>query len=157
LFFDIVENMSGFPFSGPIAAQNNPAIEPQWFQPSLFPITAISYGSATTVTTGTSFGISNNYVVGQLVRLVIPFPYGARQLNERQAYVVSIPGSNQVVLDINTTIGFDPFIPSPSYSTTVATITAIGDINTGPLNSSINDTGTTIPGTFTNISPSAGG
>ena len=146
------------PFNtGPLAPQRNPEIEPQWFQPSLFPITAISYGTTTTVTMGTAFGVSNNYVVGQLVRLVIPFFYGANQLNGQQAYVISIPSSTQVTLNIDTSIGYDPFIPSPSFSTSRATIEAIGDINSGPINTGRTDNGTTIQGAFINISPAAGG
>ena len=69
-------NMSGYPFSGPIAPENNPVIEPEYFQPSVFPITAITQGTSTTVTTGTAFGVTNNYVIGQLVRFNIPFFYG---------------------------------------------------------------------------------
>lgn len=146
------------PLLGPIAPERNPIIEPEWFQPSLFPITGITSGTSTTVTTGTAFGISNNYVVGQLVRFNIPKTYGAQQLNGQQAYVISIPGANQVTVNIDTSRNFDPFIPSPSYGPTPPQIAAIGDVNTGGINATGRaDNATTIPGTFINISPSIGG
>ncbi len=150
--------MSFPPLLGPEAPERNPLIEPEWFQPSRFPITDISYGVNTTVTTGTAFGVSNNYVIGQLVRFLIPFFFGARQLNEQQGYVISIPGPNQVIVNIDTSSNYDPFIPNPTYSTTPASIVAIGDINTGSINASGRvHLGTSIPGRFENISPSAGG
>ena len=150
--------MSFPPLLGPQAPQRNPLIEPEWFQPSRFPITAISYGVTTIVTTGTAFGVSNNYVVGQLIRFDIPSFYGATQLNKQDGYVISIPGANQIEVDINTSINYDPFIPTPPYSTTPPSVIAIGDINSGAINASgrINN-GTSPLGTFINISPSAGG
>jgi hypothetical protein len=146
--------MSFFPHTGPQAPENNPPIEPQYFQPSLFPITAISYGVTTTITTGVAFGVANNYVIGQLVRLNIPKTYGAQQLNGQQGYVVSFPGANQVGVNINTSLGYDPFIANPVYGPTLPHIAAIGDVNSGPINAMgrINN-GTTIQGSFINISP----
>lgn len=152
-----MEFMSFPPLLGPTAPENNPVIEPEWFQPSLFPILAISSGIITTITTGTSFGISNNYVIGQLVRFNIPKAYGAQQLNGRQGYVIGIPASNQVVVNIDTSLNFDAFIPSPVYGPTSPQIVAIGDVNTGVMNYGRSNNGTTIPGAFINISPSAGG
>jgi hypothetical protein len=140
--------------NGPIAPENNPPIEPQNFQPSVFPITAISYGINTTVTTGTAFGVSNNYVIGQLVRFHIPTMYGAQQLDGQSAYVIGIPGSNRVTVGINTSSGYNSFIPSPSYGPTPPQISAIGDTNSGPINASGRvNLGTTIQGSFINISP----
>lgn len=150
--------------NGPQAPENNPPIEPQWFQPSVFPITAIAFGTSTTVTTGKAFGVSNNYVIGQLVRFHIPLTYGAQQLNGQFGYVTSIPGANQVVVAINTTKGYNAFVPSPSYGPTPPQITAIGDINSGPINGTpipINSAPTNqtieqqtfINGSFINISP----
>jgi hypothetical protein len=144
--------------SGPIAPYSNLPIEPQWYQPSQFNITALSYGSTTTVTmaNGTN-GVSPNYVVGQQIRLTIPSKYGARQLNEKTGYVISVPTSSSVVVSINSS-KTDPFIPSPTFlpmqSRTPAQIMAIGDINSGPINAQgrINN-GTYIPGSFIDISP----
>lgn len=150
--------MSQSVFPGPIAPQNNPPIEPQWFQPSRFPITNISLGPTTTVTMGTAFGVGNNYVVGQLVRLLVPPAYGSSQLDEEQAYVISIPSPNQVTLQLNTSMGVNAFIPNPPFSINTPSISAIGDVNAGAINSQgRSNNGLTIPGAFENISPAAGG
>jgi hypothetical protein len=138
-----------YPYVGPYAPYNNVPIEPQYFQPSRFVISAITLGKTTTVTTS----VNHNYVVGQEVRLLIPSYYGSFQLNEQTGLVTSIPAVNQVVLNINS-IGSNAFIPSPSYGPTPPQIIAIGEINSGQINSSgrVNNI-TYIPGSFINISP----
>lgn len=141
------------PIRGPIPPYSNPPIEPQFFQPSVFDISAISLGQTTTVTTS----VNNNYAIGQLVRLIIPFKFGSRSLNEQTGYVFSIPASNQVVVGINST-GADPFIASPTFvgteSQTPAQIVAVGDINSGVTNASgRSSVSNIIPGSFINISP----
>lgn len=138
---------------GPIPPYSNPPIEPQFFQPSVFYISAISLGQTTTITTS----INHNYVLGQLTRLLIPSKYGAQALNEQQGYVIAIPALNQVTLDINS-INSDPFISSPTFlpfqSKTPPQIVAVGDRNSGTINANgRNPTGTFIPGSFINISP----
>ena len=141
--------------SGPIAPQRNPPIEPENFQPSEFEITAITLGPTTTVTTATSpFGVVNNYVIGQLVRFLIPPAYGTIQLNNQTGYVISLPGVNQVTVDINTNINYNAFIASPTYGPTKPQLIPVGDGNSGSINSQgrINN-GTYIPGSFINISP----
>lgn len=143
--------------TGPIAPENNPTIEPQFFRPSRFQISAISTGPTTTVTTLPSFGVDNNYVVGQLIRFVIPKPFGIQQLNEQQAYVINLPSTNQFTVNIDTSKGYDPFNPSPFYSTTPPSVVAIGDINFGFQNQGRSNENPSIPGSFQNISPSAGG
>jgi len=144
--------------SGPIAPYSNLPITPQYYQPSQFEITAITYGATTTVSmaNGTN-NVSPNYVIGQEVRLVIPPKYGARKLNGKRGLVISLPSATQVEIALDS-IGTDPFIASPTFlpnqSQTPAQILAIGDISTGQLNVSgrIN-LGLTIPGAFENISP----
>jgi hypothetical protein len=137
------------PFPGPVPPENNPPINPQYYEPSLFYIGAIGFGLTTTVTTTED----HNYVVGQLTRLLIPFTYGAQQLNGVEGYVIQIPSADQVVLDIVST-AVDPFVSSPSYGPTPPQIAAVGDINSGQIGSNgtvqIN---TFIPGSFINISP----
>lgn len=142
--------MSFPPNEGPIAAYRNLPIEAQFYQPSRFQISAISLGNTTTITTTAD----TNYVMGQLVRVLIPPTYGTRQLNEQQGYVIGIPSTNQVTLDINTSIGYNAFVPSPSYGPTKPQIIAIGDTNSGQINASgrINQT-TYVQGSFINISP----
>jgi hypothetical protein len=132
--------------SYPIPPYSNVPIEPQWYEPSQFFISAITRGWMTTVTTT----VDHNYVVGQQVRLVIPPSFGIRQLNEQSAYVYSIPAANQVVININST-NYDAFKSSPA--TTQPQIMAIGDVNSGPINKSPSTEQTYIPGSFINISP----
>lgn len=136
-------------FTGPSAPYRNFPVEPQNFQPSLFVIADISkdvYALVTTVA-------DQNYVVGQLVRFVIPAAFGMNQINERTAYVISILSQTQFLVDVNTT-QFDPFIPSPPYATTLPQVVAVGDTNTGVISQTGRTvTFTTIPGSFQNISP----
>lgn len=141
------------PFPGPIAPESNPPINPQYFQPSDFYISALTLGATTTVTTS----VDHNYVIGQNVRLLIPSTYGASGLSGQQGLVISIPAADQVVVTINSQ-GISPFVASPLYGPTPPQIIAIGDQNSGEisLNGRTTDssiTGPTIPGTFINISP----
>lgn len=133
--------------TGPIAPYNNPPIEPQFFQPSQFFISAITLGQTTTVTTS----VNNNYVIGQLCRLLIPYAYKSIGLNEQTGYVIEIPAPNQVILKINST-GMDAFVNA--NQPTKAQIVAVGDINTGAINANAPfNYSTLIPGSFENISP----
>lgn len=153
--------MSQSIFPGPIASQNNPPIEPEFFQPSIFEISSIAADmtvpTTTLVTTLPAFGVNNNYVVGQTVRFTIPRPFGIQQLNEQQGLVLTLPATNQFTVGINITRNYDAFIPVPTYSTTTPKVAAIGDINTGAINAGRTHNGTTIPGSFQNISPAVGG
>jgi hypothetical protein len=140
--------MSQSPFPGPIAPENNPPINPQYYQPSQFFISAISEGATTTVTTS----VDHNYVIGQTVRLIVPFTYGAYQLNEQQGQVISIPTADQVELNINSSTA-DPFNSSGSL-TTKPQILAIGDVNSGQITATGRVQNITyINGSFINISP----
>jgi hypothetical protein len=134
------------PIVGPVPPYTNPPIQPLNYQPRRFVISNVTLGSTTTVTTT----LDMDYVIGQLVRLIIPPSYGCRQLNESQGYVISIPFANQVVLDIYST-GGDPYIASSA--TTQAQILGIGDINSGQVNTNgrVNQLNY-IPGSFINIS-----
>lgn len=139
-------------FPGPQPTYTNPPIEPQYFKPRVFQISAISEGPTTTVTTS----VNHNYVIGQEIRLLISQPYGARQLNNKTGFVLSIPAANQVVLSINSTLT-NAFIASPTFpGNSPPQIVAIGDVNTGVINASIIATpAPTIPGSFQNTSPIA--
>lgn len=135
--------------TGPNALERNPAIEPQYFQPSVFIIFDIANGPTTTVT----FTTSHNYVIGQLIRFVIPSFNGIRQINQQIAYVISIPSPTQVIVDLNST-QFDQFNPSPLITTTPPQVVAVGDNNFGLISSTGRSLPTTaIPGSFINISP----
>lgn len=131
--------------SYPVPLYANLPIQSSNYKPSQYFISAITLGFVTTVTTT----VAHNYVVGQLVRLLIPNGFGSRQLNERTAYVTSIPSVTQVTIDMVSN-NSDPFVNA--NLNTKAQIVAVGDINTGNLNSNGPILGLTIPGSFTNIS-----
>lgn len=136
--------------SFPIPPYSNPPIEPQFYQPSRFVISNVTLGATTVVTTI----VDMNYVIGNTVRLSIPPTFGCRQLNETQGYVLSLPASNQVELSINSSVGVDAY--TTSSATTKPQILAIGDINSGQINSNgiVNsNTNVSVPGAFINISP----
>ena len=133
---------------GPIPPYNNPPINPQYYNPSRFVISNVTLGYPTIITTTQNM----NYVIGQLVRLIIPPSFGCYQLNEMTGYVVTIPAANQVGITINSTKNVDPYIASSA--TTVAQIIPVGDINNGTVNTQgrINQA-TAIPGSFIDVSP----
>lgn len=134
--------------SFPIPPYANVPIQPEFYQPRRFVIEDIVLGVTTLVTTTEN----HDYVIGQECRLIIPPTYGCRQLNESTGFVINIPASDQVTLDLNSSQNVDPFIASSA--TTKAQILAMGDINLGQTNSQgRNNTGTFIPGSFINISP----
>src|ERR1700726_2464272 len=115
------------PFPGPTAPESNPPIHPEYYLPNVFDISAIGLGQITTVTTS----VDHNYVVGQLIRLLIPLTYGAYELNGQVGYVLAIPSANQVVTTINS-INSNAFVIGPT--TTAAQIVAVGDVNNGTIN-----------------------
>jgi hypothetical protein len=135
------------PFPGPVAPYYNVPINAQYYKPSQFFISGITLGQTTLVTTT----VNHNYVIGQGVRLVIPYFNGTNQLNEQQGLVISIPNPNQVIINIDSS-AYTLF--KTSTYPTQPQILAIGDINSGDINASGNvNTGTFIPGSFINISP----
>lgn len=136
-----------YPYVGPIAGYNNLPIEPQYYQPRFYFISAISLGQTTTVTTTED----HDYVVGQQCRLIIPPTNGCRQLNEKTGLVISIPAPNQVILNINSSMNVDTFVTSSAK--TQPQILAIGDVNTGVVNTGRTNNTTYIPGSFIDISP----
>lgn len=135
-----------YPYTGPIAPYNNLPIEPQNYQPRQYFISDIALGQSTTVTTT----VNHDYVIGQECRLIIPQRNGSRQLNEKTGFVISIPAQNQVVLNINSLMNVDLFVTSTAK--TQPQIVAIGDINTGQINTGRSNNLTYIPGSFINIS-----
>jgi hypothetical protein len=139
---------SGTVISYPIPPYQNLPIQAEFYLPRRFVIEDIVLGLLTTVTTTTDM----DYVVGQEVRLLVPNSFGSYQLNGRTGFVVDLPTSNSVTLDINSSQDVDNF--TTSSSTTLPQILAIGDINLGATNSEgrVNND-TTIPGAFRNISP----
>lgn len=136
-----------YPYTGPIALYNNLPIDADFYIPNVFFIDDINRGATTTVTTT----VDHNYVIGQLVRFVIPPANGIRQLNGQQGYVLEIPADDQAVIDINS-IQYDAFITTSSSNQ--PQVLAIGNINSGQVNSSGNlNVITYIRGSYRNISP----
>lgn len=133
--------------TGPIPPFNNPAIQPQFYEPSRFQISNIVLGDTTLVTTTENV----DYVIGQQVRILIPPQFGCRELNNKTGIVISIPSQNQIEIDIFS-LGMSQFINS--NAATQPQVLAIGDINSGY----ISTTGRVvsnpaIPGSFINVSP----
>ncbi len=137
--------MTAFP--GPTPPYTNPPIQPQNFQPKRFEISDVTLGTTTVVTTV----LDMDYVLGQEIRLLIPQPFGCRQLNGQQGYVISIPADNEVEVSIDSSQNVDPYMDS--VATTRAQIIPIGDLNSGiiSLTGRVNSM-TNIPGSFINIS-----
>ena len=134
--------------SYPISIYQNVPIEAGFYQPSRFVISDVDLGQTTIVTTTEDV----NYVVGQLVRLIIPPSFGCRQLNEKQGYVLALPSSDEVEISIDSSLNVDPYIASSA--TTKAQILAVGNINSGIISSTGTVmSSTNIPGSFINISP----
>jgi hypothetical protein len=134
--------------SYPIPPYQNVPINADYYQPSMFFISAITLGQQTTVTATTNL----NYTIGQEVRLSIPPSFGCRQLNGQTGFVISLPNPDQVLLNIDSSTNVDPFILSSAP--TQAQITAIGDVNTGYTSfTGPNIPLVSIPGAFINISP----
>ena len=132
--------------SYPIPPFSNVAIESQYYTPSRFVISAITLGKTTIITTTSD----HNYEIGNLVRLIIPPTFGTRQLNETQSYVISLPSSTEVELNIDSS-QMNAYISSSA--TTKAQILAIGDVNNGTSSTNGVNITPTIPGSFYNISP----
>lgn len=136
--------------SYPIPAYSNVPIEPQNFQPHQFFINLIVLGFLTLIQTTADM----DFVVGQEIRLIIPPSFGCRQLNGISGFVLSIPLSNQIITDINSSQNVDNFILSSA--TTRAQVLPIGDVNNGIIsNTGRNIPTTDVPGSFINISPQA--
>jgi len=134
--------------SYPIPPYQNVDIEPQFYQPRRFVISGITLGVTTLVTTS----VDHDYVIGQQVRLIIPSVFGCYQLNESFGYVLSVPTTSSVEVSIDSSKNVDAYISATSNQEPA--ILAIGDVNTGAINTQgrINQQ-TFINGSFIDISP----
>jgi len=138
--------------SYPVPIYANLPIEPQYYTPWRFVISAISLGVTTTITMVIPAITDLTYVVGQQVRLIIPPTFGCRQLNGQTAYVIAVNLPDQVVLDINSSQNVDSYIASSQP--TPAQILAIGDILAGAINNNGTQNQTNyVIGSFINVSP----
>jgi hypothetical protein len=138
--------------SYPVPLYANLPIEPQYYNPWRFVISAISLGVTTSITMVIPAITDLTYVVGQQVRLIIPPTFGCRQLNGQTAYVIAVNLPDQVVLDINSSQNVDSYIASSQP--TPAQILAIGDILAGAINNNGTQNQTNyVIGSFINVSP----
>lgn len=94
--------------SYPIPPYSNIPINADYYLPNVFNISAITLGNPTIITTSAN----HNYVIGQLIRLIIPSSYGSTQLNGLTGYVVAIPAANQISVTIDSTQA-NQFIATP--------------------------------------------
>ena len=97
---------------GPIALYSNVPIQPEFYKPRVYDISAISTGATTTITTS----VDNDYVVGQEVRFLIPPAYGMGQLNQQTGFVLSLTSTTQFVVDIDSR-QYNPYVASPFDAT----------------------------------------
>lgn len=131
--------------SYPIPIYQNATIHSEYYAPDHFEISAITLGFTTTITTT----VDHNFVVGQEVKTLIPDNFGTRKLNQKKSFVTSVPATDQVTINISS-IGMDAFVLS--NDTTRPQIISVGDLNSGTSNTNTLTLGTTIPGSFKNIS-----
>lgn len=88
-------------------------------------ISSITRGKTTTVVTDSA----HYYAVGQLVRFHVPKPYGMEQINDLAAYVLSIPTTTSLVVDVNS-LNYTAFNSSPTYpGNTSPQVSPVGDRN----------------------------
>jgi hypothetical protein len=147
--FTIAWNSNGSGYTNltgsPTGAYVKQVLYPYLYAPGVAVISALSYGTTTTVTTSAP----NNFVLGQQVAFHIPSAWGPTQFNSTASNVNSLtPGSPiyGFVTAINSTTQFVVNITSTSYTTfstsgiTVAQVkaglsppqvVAVGDVNTG--------------------------
>ena len=123
----------------PNAAAFRQVLYPWLYSPGVSPISAITTGTTTTITTG----LPNNFVVGQEIAFRIPSTWGTVQLNSLPnssipgapiyGYVTSITNSTTFVCSINST-GYTAFTTNQSFNTqglSYPQVLAVGDVNTG--------------------------
>jgi hypothetical protein len=135
-------------FPGPTPPYTNPAIEPQFYSPRQRFISNLTLGTTTIVTTSQD----QEFVVSQLVRLLIPSTSGSIELNQVQGYVINVISPREVEVQINSSLGVSVFISNPT-ARQQPQIIPIGDISSGIIYSGVNVmTSTNIPGSFINIS-----
>ena len=134
----------------PIPLYQNVEIHAEYYIPQRYVIDDITLGTTTLVITDGN----HDYVVGQEIRFLIPANFGSYQLNNVKGFVVSIPSPTQLVIDVDSSRNVDPFLTSATVTTASPQIVAIGDVNSGAVNTNgRRDNKTFIPGSFINISP----
>lgn len=141
----------------PTPAYNNQPIQSQFFVPSYFQISGITFGDTTTITVLPNFGRDCNFVVGQQVLFLIPNSYGTIQMNKKQGIVLEILTSLRFTVNINTSgANYTAFNPTPTAERQIAQVLPAGTFNTGniiPDPQNIPLINLAPPGSFTNTQP----
>jgi len=91
------------------------------FYPNSYLITAITNATNATITTS----VDHTLTVGQKIRVLVPQVYGMYQINGTAADIVSLPATNSMVVDVDTTT-FDAFSVPISTNITPAQLIPIG-------------------------------
>lgn len=134
-------------FPGPTPPYNNLPIDIFNYQPRNFVISNVTLGLQTIVKTQ----VAGDFVIGQLVRLLIPKPFGCYQLNNLTAYIENIIDAFTYVLNLDSSLNVNQFISATAKNK--PQIIPIGDTNSGFINANgPMFTTTYIPGSFLNIS-----
>jgi hypothetical protein len=88
-------------------------------------ITAISQTNPMVITVADT----NNYIVGQLVDLTVPYDYGMYQANDLIAQIIAIDGTGlNFTVNVDAT-QFDPFVVPAMYQPMPAQLTSAGARN----------------------------
>ncbi len=144
----------------PTPAYNNQPIQAQFFAPSYFQISAITFGNPTTITILPNFGRTCNFVAGQQVLFLIPNSFGTFQLNKRRAIVLQVLSPLIFTVNISTSVDeYSPFIPTPTGERQIAQVLPAGTFDTGNIITDPSDIplkNLAIPGSFTNTQPNVG-
>ena len=96
------------------------------YMPAVRDIIAITNADPCHITTS----FANSYVVGTIVRLVIPNNYGMTLLNDFQCTIIELVSDTEFIVNVDTT-DIDPFvIPTlqPGNNYTSAQVTPIGEV-----------------------------
>jgi hypothetical protein len=91
------------------------------FYPVSYLITAITNAQQATITTS----IDHTLTAGQEVRILVPQIFGMYQINGTATDIVSVPTSNSMVVDADTT-NFDAFVVPIATNITPAQLIPIG-------------------------------
>jgi hypothetical protein len=141
--------MSSSYFFGPTPIYNNPVPVPGYYIPQREVVSNIVKGQATTIYVSTT----HHYVVGQLVKLFVPPPWGMREINNIPSYVIDVISSEEFAIDIDS-LTFSDYIQTPKYPmTTLPQVIAIGDNITGNITTTGRKSNPYPRGAFINISP----
>ncbi len=103
------------------------AIEDPTFQPAMRLITALTLAENASVTTS----FDHDYLVGLVVRLLVPSEFGMIQVNQEVGTIIDVPTATSFIIDIDTR-GFDTFIvpaPEPWYINDFPSVIPVGEVN----------------------------